>query len=148
PSNLFLVGGDIGQVKVLDFGIAQLGGATRMTKSGALLGTPGYMAPEQARSGSSLTPAADIFALGCVVFEALAGKPAFEGQNAMAVLAKLVFEDAPRLEAHCPDAPPALAALIARMLAKDPAARPADGSALAAELAALAALPAVPVLGG
>ncbi len=136
PSNLFLVGGDIGQVKVLDFGIAQLGGAARMTKTGALVGTPGYMAPEQARCEASVLPAADIFALGCVLFEALAGKPAFEGQHAMALLAKLVFEEAPLLEAHCPDAPPALSALVAKMLAKDPAARSADGRVLAAELSA------------
>jgi eukaryotic-like serine/threonine-protein kinase len=143
PSNLFLVGGDIAQVKVLDFGIAHLGGAARMTRTGALLGTPGYMAPEQARSEASLTPAADIFALGCVLFEALAGRPAFEGPNALAVLAKLVFEAAPRLDVHCPDAPPALAALVARMLAKDPEARPADGGALAAALAAFTAVGAL-----
>jgi tetratricopeptide (TPR) repeat protein len=143
PSNLFLVDREIGQVKVLDFGIAYLGGATPMTKTGALLGTPGYMAPEQARSEARLTPAADIFALGCVLFEALAGRPAFEGQNAMTILAKLIFEEAPLLEVHCPDAPPALAALIARMLAKDPAARPADGRALSAELSAFSALRAL-----
>jgi hypothetical protein len=147
PSNLFLVARDIGQVKVLDFGIAQLGGAARMTKTGALVGTPGYMAPEQARSEGSLTPAADIFALGCVLFEALAGRPAFEGPNAMAILAKLVFGEAPRLEAHCPDTPPALAALIARMVAKDPAGRPADGEALAAALGALGAPGAPGALG-
>ena len=147
PSNLFLVDRDLGRVKILDFGIAYLGGATPMTKTGALIGTLGYMAPEQARgetrdesSGeASLTPAADIFALGCVLFEALAGRPAFEGQNAMTILAKLIFAEVPLLEAHCPEAPPALAALIARMLAKDPAARPADGGALAAELSALSA---------
>ncbi len=148
PSNLFLVGRDIAQVKVLDFGIAQLGGAARMTKTGALLGTPGYMAPEQARNETSLTPAADIFALGCVLFEALAGRPAFEGQHAMAILAKLIFEEAPQLEAHCPDAPPALADLLARLLAKDPAARPQNGQALAAELSAFAALSAHRALGG
>ncbi len=139
PSNLFLVDRDIAQVKVLDFGLAQLGGAARMTKTGALLGTPGYMAPEQARNEASVLPAADIFALGCVLFEALAGRPAFEGPNAMAILAKLIFDEAPRLDAHCPDAPAALAALIARMLAKDPTGRPADGGALAAELSALGA---------
>jgi len=139
PSNLFLVNRDLGQVKVLDFGLAHLGDAMRMTKTGALLGTPGYMAPEQARSGSSLTPAADIFALGCVLFAALTGRPVFDGPNAMAVLAKVIFDEVPRLEAHCPEAPPAVAALLARMLAKDPAARPADGGALAAELSAFAA---------
>jgi len=143
PSNLFLVDRDIGQVKVLDFGIAQLGGATRMTNTGALIGTPGYMAPEQARNGASLTPAADIFALGCVLFEALAGRPAFEGHNAMALLAKLIFDEAPLLAAHCPDVPPALATLIARMLAKDPTARPADGRALRAELSVSSGLGAL-----
>jgi len=147
PSNLFLVDKDLRRVKILDFGIAYLGGATPMTKTGALIGTLGYMAPEQARgetrdeaSGEvSLTPAADIFALGCVLFEALAGRPAFEGQNAMTILAKLIFAEVPLLEAHCPAAPPSLAALIARMLARDPAVRPADGGALSAELSAIAA---------
>jgi len=147
PSNLFLVDKDLRRVKILDFGIAYLGGATPMTKTGALIGTLGYMAPEQARGETrdeargeaSLTPAADIFALGCVLFEALAGRPAFEGQNAMTILAKLIFAEVPLLEAHCPDAPSSLAALIARMLAKDPAARPADGGALAAELAEISA---------
>ncbi|HEX3761809.1 MAG TPA: protein kinase [Kofleriaceae bacterium] len=140
PSNLFLVNRDVGQVKVLDFGIAYLGGVTPMTQTGVLIGTPGYMAPEQARSEASVTPAADIFALGCVLFEALAGKPAFDGQNAMTILAKLIFGETPLLEVHCPDAPAALAALVARMLAKDPAARPANGRALSAELSAISAL--------
>ncbi len=139
PANLFLEHGDVGQAKLLDFGIARFEGQARVTRTGALLGTPGYMAPEQARGDEKLTPALDVFSLGCVLFEALAGRPTFEGQHMMAVLAKVLFMEAPLLEAHCPEAPAALAVLISRMLAKDPEARPRDGMALHTELAALAA---------
>ncbi len=139
PANIFLEQGDTRQAKILDFGIARLQEGARMTGTGVLLGTPGYMAPEQARGDMALTPALDVFSMGSVLFEALSGRPAFEGQHAMAILAKLVFAEAPTLEPYCPDAPPALSALIARMLSKDPAARPPDGAALRGELEALAA---------
>src|SRR4029079_17967218 len=78
PSNLFLVGGSIEQVKLLDFGIARREqAATVLTQTGSVLGTPGYMAPEQARGDHSLIDArADVFSLGCVLFECLTGKPA------------------------------------------------------------------------
>src|SRR5262249_14650889 len=69
PTNLFLVDGQIEKVKLLDFGIAQLDSVTRMTRTGVLLGTPGYMAPEQARSSQGIDPRADVFSLGCVLFE-------------------------------------------------------------------------------
>jgi hypothetical protein len=137
PANLFLEQGDAGRVKLLDFGIARFLGQTRKTGTGAVLGTPGYMAPEQARGDTELTPALDIFSLGCVLFEALAGKPAFEGQHMMAILAKIIFLEAPRLEAHCPEAPPELASLVSRMLAKDPTVRPRDGLALLTELSGI-----------
>ncbi len=140
PANLFLEHGDVGHAKLLDFGIARLAGQPRMTRTGTVLGTPGYMAPEQARGDAKLTPALDVFSLGCVLFEALAGKPAFEGQHLVAILAKIIFTEAPRLEAHCPDAPPEFAALVSRMLAKDPAARPRDGLMLLAELSELEGL--------
>jgi CheY-like chemotaxis protein/tetratricopeptide (TPR) repeat protein len=139
PANLFLEHGEVGQAKLLDFGIARLAGQQRMTLTGALLGTPGYMAPEQARGDAVLTPALDIFALGCVLFEALTGRPAFEGQNMMAVLAKIIFTEAPPLEVYRPDAPPELVKLVSRMLAKEPSERPRDGAALLVELEALAA---------
>jgi tetratricopeptide (TPR) repeat protein len=137
PSNLFLVGREVRQVKVLDFGIARLGDATRMTETGTVVGTPGYMAPEQVQSGGEIDARADVFALGCVLFECLTGAPLFTGEHFMAVLAKILFEEVPRLYSRRPDAPGALDALIARMLAKDRDGRPRDAMAVASALAAL-----------
>src|SRR5262245_36740079 len=97
PSNLFLVERDVAQVKLLDFGIAWLPSWTRMTQTGALVGTPAYMAPEQARSAAQLDARADVFALGCVLFECLSGRPAFTGANVMAILAKILLDEVPRL---------------------------------------------------
>ncbi len=136
PSNLFLVGGDVGQVKLIDFGIARLAHETmKLTMTGQTLGTPSYMAPEQARGDRTLDPSADVFSLGCVLFECLAGRPAFAGSHAIAVLAKILIEEAPRLADHCAAAPPQLSDLVARMLAKSPSERPRDGAALLAEIA-------------
>src|SRR3954454_23103653 len=77
PSNLFLPGGRVDQVKVLDFGIAHRKGRTALTRTGTTIGTLGYMAPEQARSGGVIDARADVFALGCVLFQCLTGTPAF-----------------------------------------------------------------------
>jgi tetratricopeptide (TPR) repeat protein/predicted Ser/Thr protein kinase len=140
PSNLFLEHGEVSRVRLLDFGIARLNGQPRMTRTGMIIGTPGYMAPEQARGDTSLTPALDVFSLGCVLFEALSGRPAFEGQHLVALLAKVIFMEAPRLEEHCPQAPPELATLVSRMLAKDPLVRPRDGVELLTEFTKLEGL--------
>ena len=137
PSNLFLPDGRIEQVKVLDFGIAHKQGLTQLTRTGTMIGTPGYMAPEQARSHAAIDARADVFALGCVLFQCLTGTPAFEGDNAIAILGKILFDDAPRVTALWPEVPGNLDALVARMMARDPALRPADGAELAAALAAL-----------
>jgi hypothetical protein len=137
PSNLFLPGGHIDQVKVLDFGIAYREGRTQLTQTGAMIGTPGYMAPEQARSNGPVDARADVFALGCVLFQCLTGTPAFEGDSTAAILGKILFSEAPRVNALWPEVPEDLDALVATMLAKDPALRPSDGANLAAALAAL-----------
>jgi tetratricopeptide (TPR) repeat protein len=137
PANLFLEQGDPARVKLLDFGIAWLQGQPRLTLSGGVIGTPGYMAPEQARGDEKLKPAMDVFALGCVLFEALSGRRTFEGHHLVAVLAKIIFMEAPRLEEFAPDVPPEFATLVARMLAKDPLARPQDGMELFTELSKL-----------
>ncbi|HEX7838289.1 MAG TPA: serine/threonine-protein kinase, partial [Kofleriaceae bacterium] len=137
PSNLFLPGGRIDRVKVLDFGIAQRGGRTPLTQTGTMIGTPGYMAPEQARSNSPIDARADVFALGCVLFQCLTGALAFAGDSAAAILGKILFSETPRVSALWPEVPEDLDALVARMLAKDPALRPSDGDNLAAALAAL-----------
>jgi serine/threonine protein kinase len=67
PGNIFLVGGQIGRAKLLDFGIARLGLAAPVTRAGQWVGTPGYMAPEQVREGATVDARADVFALGCVL---------------------------------------------------------------------------------
>ena len=138
PGNLWLVDGRPDEVKILDFGIARRTSQERtLTQAGAMIGTPGYMAPEQARGEIRIDARADVFSLGCVLFKCLTGRLPFDGDDVMAVLLKLVLEEAPSLRALCPDAPPALEELLARMLSKTPAERPADGAAVAAELEAI-----------
>ena len=137
PSNLFLVGGQIEQVKLLDFGIAHLGSLTQMTHKGTILGTPSYMAPEQARSNQPLDARTDVFSLGCVLFECLTGARAFEGDHVMAVLAKVLFAEVTRVRELCPGIPEGLDELVARMLAKEPDQRPRNGAAVIEALAAL-----------
>jgi tetratricopeptide (TPR) repeat protein len=136
PSNVFLVGGDPARVKVLDFGVARLQMADdNVTRTGAAVGTPRYMSPEQARGSRDVDVRADVFSLGCVLFECLAGRAAFTGANQGAVLAKILLEDAPRLSTVRDDLPAELEQLLARMLSKQREHRPLDGRAVAAELA-------------
>ena len=140
PSNLLLPGGRVDQAKVLDFGIAQREGRTQLTRTGATIGTPGYMAPEQARTGGQIDARADVFALGCVLFACLTGVPPFDGDNTAAILAKILFGAPPRVRELWPEVPETLDALVAQMLSKTPALRPSNGTHLAAALAALGPL--------
>jgi tetratricopeptide (TPR) repeat protein len=131
PSNVVIENDDVARVKLLDFGIARLHDSQQaITRTGMIVGTAGYMAPEQASCEATVGPAADVFSLGCVLFECLTGQPAFRGHHPMALLAKLLFEDPPSITSIRPDAPRALSALIMRMLSKQAAARPADGAAV------------------
>jgi tetratricopeptide (TPR) repeat protein len=141
PSNVFLASRDLSRVVLLDLGIARLPtAARRATLSGTTIGTPGYMAPEQARGSKTLDGRVDVFSLGCVLFECLSGAPAFVGESAMAVLAKVLFEEPPRVMALREDVPAEIDAFVARLMAKAPEMRPAGGAAV---LQALDALPAV-----
>jgi tetratricopeptide (TPR) repeat protein len=141
PSNLFLPGADIRRAKLLDFGIARFAAGRQLTITGAMLGTPGYIAPEQARGQRDIDARADLFALGCVLFKCLTGRNTFEAEDAMAVLLKVVLEDAPRPSELRSDVPSELDDLVARMLQKSPADRPRDAAQVAAALAALGELP-------
>jgi predicted ATPase len=142
PQNLFLPGGEIGRVKLLDFGIARKGRTSQaVTRTGMVVGTPEYMAPEQAQGERELYPTTDVFALGCVLYECLAGQPPFTGAHLVAVLTRIVLEDPPPASARRARVPPALEALLGRMLAKQPGARPADAAALLLELSELGPLP-------
>src|SRR5262249_30997361 len=118
PSNLFLPGGSIERLKVIDFGIAHAANELRTTLSGVVMGTPSHMAPEQARGTYDVDGRADLFSLGCVLFKCLTGRPPFDGRHAMAILAKVLFEDTPQLCVLRPDLPLAFEDLILRMLAK------------------------------
>ena len=126
PQNLLLARD--GQVKLGDFGIALGLDATRLTSAGTVLGTAAYLAPEQAR-GKVVTAAADIYGVGAVLYQLLAGWP----PRTPSSLAELAADDAIAPPAG---APPALAGVVMRCLAADPAARPTSASALARELAA------------
>ena len=151
PSNVFLVGGSVERAKLLDFGVARLADAAlRATKSGVIVGTPGYMAPEQARGDAEIDARVDVYALGCVLYECLAGEPLFPGTNMVAILAKILMGETPRIRSVRRDASKELEALLARMLARNPVDRPSDGAAVAAELqrlpgaAAIASAPSLP----
>ncbi len=97
PSNLFLPGGRIEQVKVLDFGMRAARGQHAADADGVLLGTPAYMAPEQARSQREIDARVDVYALGCVLYECLTGSAAVRGQHrAWRMLGQVLFGEVPR----------------------------------------------------
>ena len=138
PANLFLVGGRLDAVKLLDFGLARRMIEPRpITRAGFTLGTPMYMSPEQARGASDIDARADIFSLGCVLYECLTGQPPFTGTGSTAVLAKICLDEPLDLEGRCAGMSPALRRLLGRLLAKDRRDRPGSARALAEELAAL-----------
>ena len=138
PGNLILRDGDIERPMLIDFGIARMGlGASAITNTGVMLGTLGYMAPEQARGTKGLDARADVFALGAVLFKCITGLSAFAGDDEIAILAKMLFEAPPRARDIRKDVPKPLDDLLARMLSRDPLQRPIDGGICAAELAAL-----------
>jgi eukaryotic-like serine/threonine-protein kinase len=145
PENVLILKRD-GQpnfVKVLDFGIAKSGnesdlkesqgGQRRLTHPGMTMGTPEYMAPEQA-SGKPADPRSDIYAVGGLLYEMLSGNPPYEGANFMEILHKKANTMPAPLAGIRPDVPAQLEALIMRAMAKDPAQRPPSMEALEKEL--------------
>jgi eukaryotic-like serine/threonine-protein kinase len=122
-----------GTVYLLDFGLARSFGRGS-TRSGLIAGTAPYLAPEQARGERELDARADVFALGCLFYECLAGRSPFEADSVTAALAKVLFEQPIDLELVQPAVPEKVARLVARMLAKDPTRRPVNGRAVAAAL--------------
>jgi serine/threonine-protein kinase len=145
PDNVFVCDPDV-VIKILDFGIAKLlgpGGSGSTTRTGALLGTPTYMSPEQCRGAAELDHRTDIYALGCILFELAAGRPPFAREGAGELLVAHLSEAPPPLRSLVPGAPAALEALIASMLAKDPAQRPPSMTEVEAALRALPPPPLV-----
>ena len=136
PENILLHGG---HALVADFGIAlaasRSDGGTRLTETGMSLGTPHYMAPEQAMGEKEITPKADIYALGCVVYEMLAGEPPFTGPTPQAIIARVMTEEPRSLTLQRKTVPPHVEAAVLRALEKLPADRFDTAGALRQALA-------------
>ena len=123
-------------VKLADFGIARLFSDAGHTQAGTIIGTAEYMAPEQA-AGSPVDHRVDLYALGLVMFAMLAGRPPFQGGHVMEVIQRQRTERPPHVSAVVPNVLPELDELIDRLLAKDPAKRPASALALGRLLSAI-----------
>jgi serine/threonine protein kinase len=147
PDNIFMVpdplveGGE--RAKLLDFGIAKLTGPERhvgsMTRAGVIMGTPVYMAPEQCSGAADVDHRADIYALGCVLFHLLCGRPPFAGPGSGDIMAAHLCAPAPAPSAFVPGIPPAVDAIVARCLAKLPDERFSSMAELDAAITATAA---------
>jgi serine/threonine protein kinase len=146
PHNLMLER-QTGRIKILDFGLGRLvdeqRSGTRLTKEGEILGTLGYLSPEQAANSRQTDIRCDIYSLGCTFFFLLTGFPPFRGRNAVELLNKHLNETPPPIRSLRPDVPADIATLLDRMLAKDPARRPQSPRDVAAALVV-----GVPPLGG
>lgn len=136
PDNVMII--EFGQernfVKVLDFGIAKVAtDSHKLTKTGAVFGTPLYMSPEQA-AGLDIDQRSDIYSLGVIMFEMAAGRPPFNAENVMAILSQHMYKAPPSLRSLVPDIPEALEAIIVRLLSKKPDTRYSTMDELVADL--------------
>ncbi|MCA9754945.1 MAG: HEAT repeat domain-containing protein [Candidatus Eisenbacteria bacterium] len=138
PPNILI--GDDERVKIVDFGLAAASDSkqSRVTKSGILVGTPQYMAPEQIR-GTDIDVRTDIYSLGALLFECVTGEPPFSSENPVNVLMMHLTDAVPCVDDRCPGLPDALSWLINQALCKDPADRPQSIDEVLAELGRRAA---------
>ena len=146
PGNLML--DSAGRVKVVDFGIARLAEmtATQVTAAGSVVGSPSYLAPEQAR-GDAATPASDHYALGCTLMVMLTGRPPFEAEQPVAVLRQHLDDAPPRVSERRADVPAGVDALVDDLLAKGPARRSHGIAALMGRAAGPAETAVLPAAG-
>ena len=150
PDNIFLVpdpDGREARVKVLDFGIAKLANPPksdrRRTQTGVLMGTPKYMAPEQAREAAAIDQRADLYSLGCILYELLVGEPPFLAHGAGEIIAMQLFTE-PEPPSRRAPVSPEMERLVLRLLAKEPDARPQTAAALMEENALNDTIPSTP----
>jgi serine/threonine protein kinase len=138
PSNLFLEAGADGRVtvKILDFGVAKLAGEPELTRTGAVVGTPAYMAPEQARASAKVDERADIYSVGAVLYRMLTGRSPYVGDDPASLLTALLSEPPRRPRAIEASIPVGLEAVVQRAMARDPDERPGDALELERELSA------------
>jgi serine/threonine protein kinase len=136
PENLFVLDASTSgtRVKLLDFGIVARQAEQRLTHAGTAMGTPHYMSPEQATSARDAGPASDVWSMGVMMYEAIRGEVPFQGETAAGIIVQACTCPHMPLDVTAPGVDTAIARLIDRCLAKNPAERPADAKALAAEL--------------
>jgi tetratricopeptide (TPR) repeat protein len=135
PSNLLLASDGYDRPVLVDFGIARVGeAASAMTQEGMLIGTPGYISPEQARGSLDVDARADQFSLACVLHACLTGRAPFRGEDLVGVLAKILFQETPHVRSERPDVPMELDAILAKAMAKDPENRFPDMATMARSL--------------
>lgn len=134
PGNIFLPGDDVAAAKLLDFGIAHWSQASPLTQTGTQIGTPSYMAPEQIRSDKQLDHRADIFSLGCVLYECLCGQQAFPGTHPVAIFYKITMEEPVPITSLVRNLPDELVYLVESMMAKHVGARIATGAQVATSI--------------
>lgn len=125
PDNIFIQREKAGQadfVKIIDFGISKfsaLGNDMNMTRTGAVMGTPYYMSPEQAKGSSQVDPRSDVYAIGVIMYEAVTGRVPFDGNTFNELMFKIVLSDPPKLSEAVPDLDPAFAAIINKAMARE-----------------------------
>ena len=122
-----------GRVQIMDFGLAKLRGASRLTKEGSTVGTAGYMSPEQVQ-GKDTDHRSDIFSLGVLLYEMLTGQPAFKGMHETAIAYEIVNVDTAPMSSIKTDIPPELDAIVLECLEKDPKERTQSASQVAVDL--------------
>ncbi|MFQ6030766.1 MAG: serine/threonine-protein kinase, partial [Dehalococcoidia bacterium] len=134
PGNVWLTAE--GVAKIGDFGLAVAIDRSRLTSEGMMVGTVSYMPPEQAMGGE-VTPRADLYSLGAMLYEMVTGRPPFLGDDTVAIIGQHINTPPVAPTWHCPECPRPLEALILRLLAKDPAERPASATDVLAALESL-----------
>lgn len=138
PGNIFLVGWKLSEIRLLDFGIARrVFDTKRLTRKGSTVGTPLYTSPEQARGRADVDGRADIFSLGCVLYEALTGEPPFSGETPLEVMTKVCAGRVPEISCKRVGLDQRLSNLVHAMLAPDPTLRPQSAATLASEFVEL-----------
>jgi eukaryotic-like serine/threonine-protein kinase len=130
PSNIVLEGGDHRRPKLLDFGVARLEGTLGggLTAAGLVVGSAGYLSPEQAMGRPDVDSRADVFAIGCLLFKCLTGRVPFRGEDPLSVLLKITLEDAPRVRDFAPHLSTEIDDVVAALLSREREDRPRDAA--------------------